>query len=134
MQLQILLLFPAIAHCVLATMTTALTKTHVETIFSHLTSGNSTAFFENVNDNVDWLVTGDSHPLARRWNSKEEFLRGSWDRVGAIMQEPMQLSVVNTLVVPEGGGLSGTAVVELRGVGGVLKNGKCCSNEYLIGK
>ena len=94
-----------------------LTKQHVESIFSHLTSGNSTAFFANVLEDVDWTVTGSSHPLARRWTSKEKFFADSWGRIGGIMKTPMQLSVVSVLVSGD------TAVVELRGVGGVLKNG-----------
>jgi hypothetical protein len=104
-------------------MAATLTKQHVESVFSHLTSGDSESFFINVRDDVDWLVTGDSHPLARRWKSKKEFFQDSWSRIGAIMQEPMTLSVISILVEAEGPGFKGRAVVELQGVGGILKNG-----------
>jgi hypothetical protein len=101
----------------------SLTNQYVESIFTHLTSGDSTKFFDHVNEDVNWLVTGDSHPLAKRWNSKQEFIAESYGRIGGILQKPMQLSIVNILVTPLGSGLKGAAVVELRGFGGVLKNG-----------
>lgn len=101
-----------------------LTKQHVASIFSHLASGDSASFFTNVSDDVNWLVTGSSHPLARSWDSKQEFFKESWGRIGGIMQKPAQLSIVSIIVEPQGEGLRGKAAVELRGEGGVLKNGE----------
>ncbi|KAF2475330.1 uncharacterized protein BDR25DRAFT_101890 [Lindgomyces ingoldianus] len=111
-------------------MATPLTKSHILSIFSNLSTGNTTAFFANVTDDVDWLVAGQSHPLAGHWTSKQRFFEDSWMRVGAVLQKPMQLSIVGVIVEPEGEGLKGKAVVELKGVGGVLKDGNEYNNEY----
>lgn len=102
-----------------------LTKEHVLSIFAHLAAGEASSFFDHVAEDVDWLVTGSAHPLAKRYHSKEQFIRESWRGVGSILQKPMKLSVVGVMVEPEEGGMKGRAVVELKGVGGVLKSGEC---------
>ena len=40
-----------------------------------------------------------------------------------MLQKLMQLSIVSVIVEATGPALKGTAVVELKGLGGVLKNG-----------
>lgn len=95
-----------------------LTKSYVQSIFSHLTAGDSASFFAHVAPDVDWTVTGSSHPLAGRYTSKAEFIEKSWSRVGGILTEPMRLSVVQVLVDGQ------WAVIELAGEGGILTNGK----------
>jgi ketosteroid isomerase-like protein len=102
----------------------SLTQEYVLSIFSHLTAGNASEFFAQVADDVDWVVTGDSHPLGGRWNSKDAYLRDAWSRIGSLLTKPMKLNVEGVVVEPSGPGMAGKAVVELRGVGGVLKNGK----------
>ena len=49
-----------------------ITLDRVRGIFKGLESGNGTAFFEHVADNVDWIVEG-THPLAVRYRSKADF-------------------------------------------------------------
>ncbi|KAF2119454.1 hypothetical protein BDV96DRAFT_642478 [Lophiotrema nucula] len=111
-------------------MANTLTQAYVRSIFQHLTSGNAAEFFNKVVDDVDWLVTGEAHPLAGHWYSKKTFFDDSWSRVGEILQKPMQLNIEGVIVEPDGTGLGGKAVVELRGLGGVLKNGNSYNNEY----
>jgi hypothetical protein len=106
---------------------TGITKQHVESVFVHLTSGDSAKFFSYVSDNISWTVTGSSHPLAQLWNSKQAFIDGSWKRVGGIMQKPMQLEIIGVMIEQSdenAKGLAGRALVELAGKGGVLKSGK----------
>ncbi|KAJ4299480.1 hypothetical protein N0V90_004725 [Kalmusia sp. IMI 367209] len=107
-----------------------LTPSFVRTIFAHLTSGDSTSFFANVSPTVEWTVTGSAHPLAGTYKSKAAFVAQSWDRIGSVLKSPMKLIVVSVLVSQAGPGMSGRAVVELKGVDGVLKNGKAYNNEY----
>lgn len=106
------------------------TKSHILSIFNHLTSGDAQSFFANVTDDVHWVITGSSHPLAKTWNSKEQFIQESWKRIGSVLQKPMRLSVVSVLVEPAEGedeGLEGRALVELKGIDGVMKNGMLLS-------
>ena len=105
-------------------MAATLTQAYVRSVFQHLTSGNAGGFFDKVVDDVDWLVTGEAHPLAGHWFSKNAFFEDSWSRVGEVLQKPMQLNIEGIVVEADGPGLSGKAVVELKGLGGVLKNGK----------
>jgi hypothetical protein len=105
---------------------TRLTKSHVLATFLPLTAGDPTSFFANIIENVSWTVTGTAHPLAGHWTSKDQFYKDSWTRIGKVLEEPMQLSVMSVIIEPEEGegkGLRGKAVVELVGVGGVLRNG-----------
>ena len=106
--------------------TTRLTKSHVLATFLPLTAGDSTSFFANIIDNVSWTVTGTAHPLAGHWTSKDQFYKDSWTRISKVLEKPMKLSIVGVIIEPEeleGMNLRGKAVVELTGVGGILKNG-----------
>ncbi|KAF2732301.1 hypothetical protein EJ04DRAFT_470328 [Polyplosphaeria fusca] len=108
----------------------SLSPDYVKSVFTHLTSGHAAEFFSHVIDNVDWVVTGDNHPLAGHWHSKESFFKDSWSRIGAVLMKPMQLSIEGVVVESQGPGRRGKAVVELRGIGGLLKNGNAYNNEY----
>jgi ketosteroid isomerase-like protein len=105
-------------------MTPKLTTSHVRNLFNPLTEGDPAAFFANVIDDIEWIVTGTAQ-VAGRWTNKEEYLKDGWYRIGNIMQRPMRLSIENIIVADysEEQGLAGTAVVELKGVGGLLRNG-----------
>ncbi|OCL15325.1 hypothetical protein AOQ84DRAFT_384117 [Glonium stellatum] len=93
-------------------------------VFSHLLTGDSAAFYANVADDVVWTVMGENHPLAGRYISKDQFLRESYDRVGKVLDAPMKLAVRS--VILEGD----WAVVELVGQGGRLKSGREYNNTY----
>ncbi|KAF2260910.1 hypothetical protein CC78DRAFT_570903 [Lojkania enalia] len=106
-----------------------LTKSHVLSLFTHLTANQPATFFAHVVDNVDWHVTGESHALAGHWHSKESFFRDSWMSVGPVLLRPMELSVEGVIAEADGRGLEGRACVEMRGKG-VLGDGREYNNEY----
>jgi hypothetical protein len=117
-------------------LATYLTRSHVLATFIPLTTGDQASFFANVIENVSWTVTGTAHPLAGHWTSKDQFYKDSWTRVSKVLEKPMQLSVMSVIVEPaeeEGMRLKGMAVVELRGIGGVLRNGmsKTCFSHVM---
>ncbi len=82
------------------------THEKVSEIFAHLQTGEGEKFFEHVADNVSWTVMG-THPLAGRYDSKDEFMRCTFDRLNRIMPDGIALSVDNVLVD------GNTAVVEM---------------------
>jgi hypothetical protein len=96
-----------------------LTKDHVSTIFklleSHETAG---TFFDHVTDDVSWTITGSAHPQACHFTSKAEVL-ADFGRISALFEVPHKRKVVN-VIVAQG---ERTAVVELEGSDGKLKNG-----------
>jgi ketosteroid isomerase-like protein len=55
----------------------SLALTQVRDIFKSLETGDGSAFFTHVADNVDWIVEG-THPLAGRYHGKEDFLARSF--------------------------------------------------------
>jgi ketosteroid isomerase-like protein len=60
----------------------AITPDRVREIFKGLETGDGTAFFEHVADDVDWTVMG-THPLAGHYLSKKAFIEvpsPSWGR------------------------------------------------------
>jgi hypothetical protein len=52
----------------------------------------SVAFFEYVDDQVDWTVMG-THPLAGRYRTKQDFLAHTFDRLDRIMLDGVKLTV-----------------------------------------
>ena len=50
----------------------SLTVEYVRQLFENLSNGNTTVFFHNVADNVQWTVMG-THPLTGAYNSKKDF-------------------------------------------------------------
>lgn len=61
-------------------------------IFAKLHNGDTTGFFEHVDDHVDWTVMG-THPLAGRYHSKEDFFKRTFQRLDKLMQGSVQLNV-----------------------------------------
>ena len=74
-----------------------ITEEYVREIFGGLESGDGSAFFEHVADDVDWIVEG-THPLAGHYHSKADFRAGTFDKLGKVLPEGAQLFVEHLLV------------------------------------
>ena len=98
------------------------TEKDVRKLFSKLESGDGTAFFAHVADDVDWTVFG-THPLAGRYRSKEEFVAHTFARLNKVLVGGTQLHV-------EALHISGDwAIVELRSMA-TARNGMRFDNRY----
>jgi len=98
---------------------TPLSKDHVSFVFNLITSHETAAsFFDHVTDDVSWIVTGSAHPQACHFTSKAEVL-ADMGRIAGLFTVPHKLRVVN-VIVAQG---ESTAVVEMEGSEGKLKNG-----------
>jgi ketosteroid isomerase-like protein len=100
----------------------AITEADVRALFKGLESGDGAAFFEHVDDEVDWTVEG-THPLAGRYRSKADFLAGTFDKLGKVLPDGAQLVVEHLLVKGD------QAVVELHSLA-TAKNGLRFDNRY----
>lgn len=58
-------------------------REHIQSLFTELTSGNSTVFYDQVVDDVDWNVQG-THPLAGRYHNKTVFLINAVNRIAKL--------------------------------------------------
>ena len=69
----------------------AITSDSVRKIFKGLENGDGAAFFEHVDDNVDWIVEGTIHSLVtigarkRSWREPSQ----SWDRFSQTARSSM---------------------------------------------
>jgi uncharacterized protein len=93
-----------------------LTIEYVNRLFEDLSTGNESAFFDNVADAVHWTVMG-THPLGGVYKSKEDFLKNDFERLAKVLKEGVILKVYGTLVSGD------TAVVEMTQTSTTL-NGK----------
>jgi ketosteroid isomerase-like protein len=100
----------------------SLTIEYVNRLFEKLSTGNASAFFDNVADDVHWTVMG-THPLAGVYKSKEDFLKNTFERLDKVLKEGVILKVDHTLVSGD------TAVVEMTQTSTAL-NGKPFPNTY----
>ena len=94
----------------------------VVNIFKNLETGNSDNFFKHVSDDVSWTVMG-THPIAGTYQSKEDFIPHTFQRLNRILKEGVILKVKNILLQNE------TAVVEMESISTAL-NGKPFNNTY----
>jgi len=94
----------------------------VRKIFSGLEHGDGAAFFEHVADDVDWIVMG-THPLAGHYKSKDDFIAGTFAKLGKVLPGGAQLHVEHLLVADD------QAVVELHSEA-TAKNGMRFDNRY----
>jgi uncharacterized protein len=99
-----------------------ISEQYVRDIFKGLENGDGADFFEHVDENVDWTVEG-THPLAGRYQSKSEFIAGTFDKLGKVLLEGAQLHVEHMLVKDD------HAVVELHSLA-TAKNGWRFDNRY----
>jgi uncharacterized protein len=95
---------------------------YVEKLFEHLKTGETYKFFEYVADNVQWTVMG-THPLAGIYNSKDDFILNTFQRLNKLLKEGVILEVNNIVVQNQ------TVVVEMRSLSTAL-NDKPFNNTY----
>lgn len=100
----------------------AITVEQVRKVFEGLESGDGSAFFDHVAEDVDWTVHG-TQPLAGRYLSKADFRAGTFDKLARVLPRGAQLRVVHVLVSGD------WAVVELKSLA-TAKNGLKFDNDY----
>ena len=94
----------------------------VREIFKGLENGNGADFFDQVVDDVDWIVMG-THPLAGHYHSKRDFIAGTFAKLAQVLPQGAQLHVEHLLVKDD------QAVVELHSLA-TAKNGMRFDNRY----
>lgn len=99
-----------------------ITHERVREIFQGLENGDGAAFFQNVDDNVDWTVMG-THPLAGHYLSKKAFIDATFAKLGKVLPNGAQLHTENVIVEGD------QAVVELHSLA-TAKNGMRFDNRY----
>jgi uncharacterized protein len=100
----------------------AITPERVREVFKGLENGDGGAFFEYVADDVDWIVMG-THPLAGHYRSKEDFIAGTFAKLGRVLPQGAQLRVEHLIVNDD------QAAVELHSLA-TAKNGLRFDNRY----
>jgi hypothetical protein len=95
---------------------------YVRQVFKGLEEGDGAAFFNHVDDKVDWIVEG-THPLAGHYRSKADFIEGTFAKLGKVLPKGAQLHVENILVSGD------AAAVELHSLA-TAKNGLRFDNRY----
>ena len=100
----------------------SITAEYVNEIFKGLQEGDGAAFFNHVDDQVDWIVEG-THPLAGHYRSKAAFIEGTFAKLGKVLPKGAQLHVENILISGD------DAVVELHSLA-TAKNGLRFDNRY----
>ena len=100
----------------------SLTIEYVNRLFENLSTGNASAFFDNVADDVHWTVMG-THPLAGVYKSKDDFLKKTFERLDKVLKGGVILKVDHAFVSGD------TAVVEMNQTSTAL-NGKAFPNTY----
>jgi len=99
-----------------------ITPDRVREIFKGLENGNGADFFDQVVDDVDWIVMG-THPLAGHYHSKRDFIAGTFAKLAQVLPQGAQLHVEHLLVKDD------QAVVELHSLA-TAKNGMRFDNRY----
>jgi uncharacterized protein len=65
------------------------TRSLVERLFASYERDNSQQLFDHVADDVHWTITG-TNPLSGEYRSKREFLEATYERLAAVLKEPVQ--------------------------------------------
>jgi ketosteroid isomerase-like protein len=99
-----------------------ITPDFVLEIFKGLETGDGTAFFNHVADNVDWTVMG-THPLAGHYLSKNSFIAGTFSKLDQVLLQGAELHTEHLIVKDN------QAVVELHSLA-TAKNGMRFDNRY----
>jgi ketosteroid isomerase-like protein len=97
-------------------------EAYVRDIFKALETGDGAAFFEHVDENVDWTVEG-THPLAGHYRSKADFFSGTFVKLNKVLPHGAQLIVQHLLVKDD------WAIAELQSLA-TAKNGFRFDNRY----
>jgi ketosteroid isomerase-like protein len=95
---------------------------YVREIFKGLEEGNEGAFFDHVDEDVDWTVMG-THPLAGHYHNKADFIAGTFAKLGKVLPKGAQLHLENLIVKDD------QAVVELHSMA-TARNGLRFDNRY----
>ncbi|PHH66790.1 hypothetical protein CDD81_5922 [Ophiocordyceps australis] len=96
----------------------------VHAIFDPLARGDVTAFFQNVDDDVDWTVKGTFLQIAGHYKSKSA-LRSGTHILNSIWATPLKM-VVQHVICQES-----CAIVEMKAHETYCKNGMPFINEYV---
>jgi len=99
-----------------------ISEEYVKELFDHLETGEADKFFSRVSDDVIWTVMG-THPLAGTYHTKQDFVKGTFERLNRVLKEGVVLKVNHILVKDS------TAVVEMENLSTAL-NGKPFNNTY----
>jgi uncharacterized protein len=78
-------------------MGTEETRARIAHVFSAWAEGDTKPFFALVDDDVIWTVIGTT-PISGRYESKREFLKGAFGRLGPRLEGVPRSKVVNVLV------------------------------------
>src|SRR5215813_3019121 len=99
-----------------------LTIEYINRLFENLSTGNESAFFAKVADDVHWTVMG-THPLAGVYKSKEDFLKNDFERLARVLNGKVIMKIDHTFVSDN------IAVVEMTQISTAL-NGKPYPNAH----
>ncbi|KAJ4319009.1 hypothetical protein N0V94_004146 [Neodidymelliopsis sp. IMI 364377] len=97
----------------------------IRAIFDLIGSGQTQAFFENIDDDVDWTVKGTYCPISGNYKSKQAFHEGT-RALSSTWATPLSLVVQD--IIHDG---ANKAAVELKAVGVECKDGTKFTNEYV---
>lgn len=90
----------------------------IHELFTNLSNGQSSVFFDRVIDNVDWVIRGHS-PMSGKYTSKAEFQAKTLQVLNnRLLKEPLAFYIDNVV----GGGDQDQAVVEMH-ADSTCKNG-----------
>ena len=96
----------------------------VKELFLHLEKNNSSEFFKNVADDVEWKVMG-QHPLGGTYINKETFLENTFYRLNKILKDGVILKVKDIFIDES----KNVAIVEMESIS-VTKDDKPFNNIY----
>jgi len=96
----------------------------VKELFLHLEKNNSSEFFKNVADDVEWKVMG-QHPLGGTYISKETFLENTFHRLNKILKDGVILKIKDIFIDES----KNVAIVEMESIS-VTKDNKPFDNIY----
>ncbi|GAP82655.1 putative ketosteroid isomerase [Rosellinia necatrix] len=83
-------------------------------------------FFEYVDDNVHWQVTG-QHRFSGTWTTKEDYYNATWANINLLLQPPGYKLTCPTIVVDAE---TGWSVIEMKTVGVTTKGGVPYDQHY----
>jgi ketosteroid isomerase-like protein len=99
-----------------------ISEEYVKELFDYLKTGETEKFFSKVSDDVNWTVMG-THPLAGNYQTKQDFVKSTFQRLNKVLNEGVILKVNHILVKDT------TAVAEMESLSTAL-NGKPFNNTY----
>jgi uncharacterized protein len=101
----------------------ALTVDYVAKLYENLSTGKESVFFDSVADDVHWTVMG-THPVAGVYNSKADFLKHTFERLGRLLKVGSVIMKVDHIYVS-----GDTAIVEMTSTS-IALNGRPYAQRY----